>query len=120
MFNLAQQEVYARYKHPENAGTLKDAQITVSGANPVCGDELTLTATTDPNGVITALKHTSRACAICTAAADILPEQVIGKTLNEIKRITPQEITERLGIPLSPIRLKCALLPLETLKQAQI
>jgi nitrogen fixation NifU-like protein len=120
MFNLEQQEIYSRYKNPENAGRLDHADFSLDGSNPFCGDTVHLELILGKRGEIIHLVHTCQACAICTAAADILPELTIGKTLLEIKAIPSAAMTERLGIPLSPPRVKCAVLALETLKQAQV
>ena len=120
MFNLKQQEIYARAKHPEHGGELENPDFRVGGANPVCGDELTLTGQISKDGKISSLRHSTRACAVCTAAADQLADLVVGKTLQEARNLSVQAVTEQLGIELSPTRLKCALLPLETLKQAEV
>ena len=124
MFSLAQEEIYSRYKTPQNAGHLTDPTFKVDGLNAVCGDEVHLEGRVEGE-TLTDLKHTCRACAICTAAADFLPELLIHKTVQEINAFSSTFLIEHLGIDLSPIRLKCALLPLETLRsglleQAQV
>ena len=116
MLNAQQQEIYARYKQPEHGGHLEDATYRLDGANPLCGDEIHLDVLLDPEGRIARITHYCRACAICTAAADLLPELVGGMTLIEITSLDSSIVTDRLGINLSPTRLKCALLPLETLR----
>jgi len=116
MLSLAEQEIFERYKHPVHAGVIEAADITADGANQSCGDEVTLTLRLE-NGVVTEAKHQTRACAVCTAAADLLCERAIGKTPEQLVATSTEEVADELGIPLSPVRLKCALLPLETVKQ---
>lgn len=119
MLDLMQQQVIERAKRPLHAGTIAQANLVAEGANPVCGDEVRLEGRIE-NGRIVELKHQCRACSICSAAADFLVEQVVGKSLAEVAEIQTVVVTEALGIPLSPIRLKCALLPLESLKRAPL
>jgi nitrogen fixation NifU-like protein len=62
--------------------------------------------------------HTTRACAVCTASADLLAEYATGKDVSEVAALSTEQMVEMVGIPLSPIRLKCALLPLQTVRRA--
>jgi nitrogen fixation NifU-like protein len=117
MLDLAQEQIFERYKHPRFAGPLPQATHKAEGSNPVCGDELIIEALVTDN-IIQAAHHSTRACAICTAAADLLCERVQGRKLSEVTALTPTEVSDELAIQLSPVRLKCALLPLETLKLA--
>ena len=55
-------------------------------------------------------------CAISQASADLLIESVIGKTLDEVRHLTKQDVLDLIGIELGPVRLKCALLSLKVLK----
>jgi len=115
MHDLYQQQILERSSHPLFAGELEGATHTAEGANLSCGDEIRWQAVIE-DGKVTKLRHTCRACAICTASADLLAEQFQGTSTDEITRWTPEKVTELLGIQFSPARLKCALLPFETLK----
>lgn len=115
MLSLAQQEIIERYRHPQFSGVLVNATHTSSGENASCGDEIQWQVLI-VDTIIQEIKHTSRACAICTASAELLAERVTGKQLAEVINFTADSQQELLEIPLSPIRQKCALLPLETLK----
>ncbi|MCC2631375.1 MAG: system FeS assembly protein NifU family [Patescibacteria group bacterium] len=117
MFDMVQELIFDRYKHPLHSGSVEGANLIGEGANPVCGDEIRIEARIE-NGIITEMKHACRACAICTASADLLIEEWLGKSLEEARSFTTGAVTELVGIPLSPLRIKCALLPLETLKTA--
>lgn len=106
------------YEHPRHYGMLDPHTHSADGANLSCGDELSITATIN-DGIITDIAFTARACVICTASASMLLESVVGKPLAAISAIATNDVTNNLGIELSPPRLKCALLPLETLNLLQ-
>lgn len=69
------------------------------------------------NRKILDVSFTGSGCAISTASASILSEKIKGKTIEEISKITGEDIFEMLGGPVSPARLKCAFLPLEAIKK---
>lgn len=120
MFSLAQEIIFDRYKNPQYTGEVINPDFQAQGANPVCGDEISIQGMFDESDRFSEIKHTGRSCAICTASADLLIEKILGENLEYLKNISTEDIQEMINIPLSPVRLKCALLPLETLKQAQI
>lgn len=118
MFDLYQQQILDRYKHPQHAGTIEDPTHTAEGANHSCGDEITWHIKRDQRGRVVDLKHITRACAVCTASADLLADEFLNQSDTTILQTDAEAVQNLLGIPLSPTRLKCALLPLETLKLA--
>jgi nitrogen fixation NifU-like protein len=102
-------------RNPRNKGTLEPADFTFEDVNPLCGDEIRIDARTD--GVrITEIRFSGRGCAISQAAASILTEMVEGRPLEEVKAIGRDDVLEELGVPISPARMKCALLGLKVLK----
>jgi nitrogen fixation NifU-like protein len=115
MLSLEQQLIIERYKQPLFAGSVSAYTHSSSGTNASCGDEIAWQARVEGD-VITELKHQTRACAVCTASADMLAEMFSGKPLETVQHHTNDEQAESLGIPLSPVRRKCAVLPLEALK----
>lgn len=114
--NLYQENILDHYKNPRNWGQIKGADKVLEGANASCGDDLIFYLKLDKKQKISCIKWQGRACAISLASASMLSEQIIGKTPQDIQNIAIDQIKKNLGINLSPIRLKCALLPLETLK----
>ncbi len=70
----------------------------------------------DGDGRVVEVAFDGHGCAISQASADLLLESVLGKTLDEVKRINKQDVLDMLGIELGPVRLKCALLSLKVLK----
>lgn len=108
-------EILDLYNNPRNSGKLENADIQKEGENPSCGDHLTIYATIE-DGEISEIKHESEACAICTAATSILTEEIKGLSKGEIENLESDWMLEKLGIDVSPMRMKCALLGLKTLQ----
>jgi nitrogen fixation NifU-like protein len=102
--------------HPRHRGLLDPADVDFEGHNPLCGDRLHLTMRVDENNRITEIGWDGSGCAISQASASMLGEEILGKTLEEVKSISKQDIFDMLGIPLSMNRIKCALLSLKVLK----
>ena len=117
MDDLYREHILDHYKHPRNHGKLEDADITAEGLNPLCGDQLEL-ALKIRDGRIAEIRFDGRGCSISQAATSMMTELVVGKTVEEAAALTRDDIIEELGIPLSPVRLKCALLGLGTLRVA--
>jgi nitrogen fixation NifU-like protein len=104
-------------QHPRNFGEpLVPADIEYEDENPFCGDHLHLTVQLDEEGRVKAVSWQGQGCTISQASASILGEEIIGKTLDELRQFDKQELLDLLGIQLSPTRLKCALLSLKVLK----
>jgi nitrogen fixation protein NifU and related proteins len=103
------------YNHPRHWGAIPDATFEHEENNPLCGDRLRLTLKVE-DGKIVDLGWDGAGCAISQAAASMLGEELIGKTLEEARSIQKEDILEMLGIELGPVRLKCALLSLKVMK----
>ena len=97
-------------------GELDPHDYSYEDDNPLCGDEIRIDLRVDADGRITEAAFTGKGCAISLASADLLVESIVGKTLDEIKTLSKDDIIEMLGIELGPVRLKCALLSLKVLK----
>lgn len=104
------------YKNPRNKGTLDPNDISYEDDNPLCGDRIRIDLRVDGDQRVTEVAFNGRGCAISQASASLLTEEIKGKTLEEIKKISKEDILEMLGIELGPVRLKCALLSLKVLK----
>ncbi len=113
--DLYRQNILDHYQTPRNFGTLDHPEISAEDANPLCGDKIRIDLRVK-DGVIADVKFSGKGCAISQAAASMLTEEIRGKSLEEVKRIGKDEVLEMLGIELGPVRLKCALLALKTLK----
>lgn len=108
--------IIERYKSPLYRGHLQPYDIRFEDENPLCGDHIEVTLRVDAEGQIYDARFDGHGCAISQAAADLLLESIIGKTLEEVKQLTRQDVLDLLGLELGPVRLKCALLPLKVLK----
>jgi nitrogen fixation protein NifU and related proteins len=109
------QNILDHYQNPRNFGTLEHPDISAEDSNPLCGDKIRMDLLVK-DGRVADVRFTGVGCSISRAAASMLTEEIKGKTLEEVKRITRDDVLELLGIELGPVRLKCALLALKTLK----
>ena len=112
---LYREAILDHYKHPRYKGQLDQPDIQYHDRNPLCGDEITIQLKVTDGKIVDAA-FDGRGCAISQATASMLMEEVVGKSLDEVKQIDKAYILELLGIELGPVRLKCALLPLKVLK----
>ncbi len=103
------------YRNPRNYGTLEDPDLSYEDDNPLCGDRVRMDFKIR-DGRIAQVRFSGKGCAISQASASMLTEMVEGKPLEEVKQIGKEDVLENLGIPISPARLKCALLALKVLK----
>ena len=115
MEDLYRDNIIDHYQNPRNHGTLAQPDISYQDTNPVCGDEIRIDLKIEEGRVVDA-RFTGHGCSISQASASMLTEDIIGKTLDEVRQIDKQDILDMLGIPLGPVRLKCALLSLKVLK----
>jgi nitrogen fixation NifU-like protein len=116
MDDLYREIIIDRYKNPQFRGELDPHDITFEDENPLCGDHIRVDVRVDAHGRVSEAAFSGHGCAISQASADLLMESIHGKTLDEVKELTKENILELLGIDLGPVRMKCALLSLKVLK----
>ena len=114
---LYREVILDHYKNPRGHGLLDSPDGVAEGQNPLCGDEVTVSVRFDGD-VIAGVGFEGRGCAISQAATSMLTELVVGRNADEVARMPKEELLEEIGIPLSPVRLKCAILGFGTLKVA--
>jgi nitrogen fixation NifU-like protein len=117
MDDLYRDYILEHYRRPHNFGVLEGATTTQEGANPLCGDRITLQLKV-VDGAVAGVGFTGRGCAISQASASLLTDELRGKTLEQAAQLSRQDVLDLLGIEISPARLKCALLSLDTLHRA--
>jgi nitrogen fixation NifU-like protein len=115
MEDLYREAILDHYQNPRNYGVLENATLSYEEDNPVCGDHIRLDVVVD-DGRVSDVRFSGHGCAISQASASMLTEEMLGKTVDELKALDKDFILDMLGIPLGPVRLKCALLSLKVLK----
>ncbi|MDG6933294.1 MAG: SUF system NifU family Fe-S cluster assembly protein [Nitrososphaerota archaeon] len=104
------------YRHPHNFGKVENPDFAAEDSNPLCGDHIEITARVT-DGKVSEVKFIGRGCAISQASASILTDLVQGMTVEELEKFDKSQLLEAMGNPdLGPVRIKCALLSLKTLK----
>lgn len=106
------------YQHPEHRGPLEDADVSLKGGNPGCGDIVTFHLKVAPDGHIQHLSFEGEGCTISQAAAELVAGEAESMTLSEIEGLTHDEIIDLLGREIVMSRPRCATLALATLKDA--
>jgi nitrogen fixation NifU-like protein len=115
---LYREVILDHYKNPRSHGLLEPADASAEGQNPLCGDEITVSVRFGEGDTIEAIGFEGRGCAISQAATSMLTELVRGRSAQEVAEMPKAELLEEIGIPLTPVRLKCAILGLGVLKLA--
>jgi nitrogen fixation NifU-like protein len=112
---IYRENILDHYKRPSHRGTLEAPDITYEDSNPLCGDVIRMDFRVK-DGTIDAVRFSGHGCSISQASADMLCEKLEGMSLEDAKKVSRDDVLEMLGIELGPVRLKCGLLALKTLK----
>jgi nitrogen fixation protein NifU and related proteins len=115
MDDLYRDYILEHYRRPHNFGVIDEPSATFEGANPLCGDRITMQLGVK-DGVVEQVGFTGRGCAISQASASLLTDEVKGKPLDAVAGIRADDLLELLGIEISPARLKCAMLSFDSLQ----
>lgn len=118
MDDFYKENILDHYRHPRNTGTLENPTHSHEESNPLCGDVIRIDLHINDDNVVDQVTFQGKGCAISQASASMLTEMVVGKTLDEVKQISKDDILEALGIEIGPVRMKCALLSLKALKSS--
>ncbi len=131
---LYREVVMDHYRRPRGRQPLSKVDVSAKGFNPVCGDEVEVALQLSGETIAQA-QVVSRGCAICTASASMMAEVLPGKSVaqaeadaEEFRQVMhgkpfPQDrelgdLEALEGVKHFPVRVKCALLPWMTLKDA--
>jgi nitrogen fixation NifU-like protein len=104
------------FRHPRNYGSLAAPDISNEQFNPLCGDRIRIELKLDDSTVNEA-RFKGDACAVCTAAASLLTELILGADIGELAAISDARLISALESDIQPARLQCALLPLQALRE---
>jgi nitrogen fixation NifU-like protein len=116
MEDLYRENILDHYQNPRNYGALENPDIEYEDDNPLCGDVIRIELKIDDQDRVTQVAFGGEGCAISQASASMLTEEILGKSLDEVKKISKDDMLDMLGIQLGPVRIKCALLALKVLK----
>ena len=109
-YDMYQEVILQHYRTPKNFGPLEGADRVGEEFNPLCGDHITLRLKLAPSGDrIQEVRFEGDGCAISMASTSMLTERLAGLTTVEAGKISQDDVLQKLGIPLSPVRIKCAL-----------
>jgi nitrogen fixation protein NifU and related proteins len=116
MNSLYQERILDYYRNPRNRGVLDAPDFSSGMVNPSCGDAVSIQGKITGD-TVEVCSFEGKGCVISQAAASMLCEQAIGKSIEDIHQMDAQFMQSLLGMQLGPTRLKCVLLSLEALKK---
>jgi nitrogen fixation protein NifU and related proteins len=105
--------VMEHFRNPRNVGEIENADVILRVGDPSCGDMLLLFLKID-NGVITNVKYRILGCGAAIATSSIASELAVGKPLEEVLKLTDQDIADALG-GLSEDKMHCSVLAVTAL-----
>lgn len=113
---LYREQIIDLYENPMNYGELDPHDFSYEEDNPLCGDVVRIEVRLDEENRIADVRWSGEGCAISQASASLLTEEIKGMTLEEVKEFSKERLLELIGVQLSMMRVKCALLSLKVLK----
>ena len=115
--DMYREHILDLYKDPPHFGELASATHEHREHNPLCGDDITIQLIIE-EGKVKDAHFKGKGCAISIASAALVTDKVIGMPIEDVKKLSKDEVLDMLGIPIGPVRLKCALLSLEVVQKA--
>lgn len=115
--DIYSETILDHYQNPHHAGKLSNPAIKVTEDNPLCGDKISLELVVKDK-TIAEIGFVGTGCAISQAAMSLLTDEANGKKIANLKKLKPARVYELLHVPISPGRVKCALLGFTTLQKA--
>ena len=109
--DMYRQQILDHYKNPRNYGKIEDPTFTHIGENPMCGDTIEMDVVLDDaEETIEHVAFQGDGCAISQAAASMLSQELNGMAVEQLKEMDRDDIIDMLGVDISPMRVKCAVL----------
>lgn len=115
--DIYRENIIDHYKNPRHFGKLENPTVSHEEVNSLCGDRIGMDLMIENDQLVDA-QFTGVGCAVSMASASMLMEKIVNLNIDQAENVTKKEVVENLGIPMSPTRLKCALLPWEVLQKA--
>lgn len=116
MTSIYQDIILDHYRNPRCHGTLETPTHRSQAINASCGDKLQMDIIVK-NDMIEEVRFSGVGCAISQASASLLCERMTSRPVKEALALVPGDVLALLGVTLSPSRIKCGLLSLETLQK---
>ena len=117
MNDIYSENILDHFRNPKNFGRLEKPDAVHKEVNPLCGDQFEIQIKLNGNSV-KEIMFNGEGCAISTASMSMLTEKIKMMKISEIKNLDKDDVLEMLGIKVTPVRMKCALLPLFAIKNA--
>ena len=118
-YDMYQEIILQHYRTPANFGTLPAPDLSGEESNPLCGDHILLQLKLSHDRTsVDEVRFSGDGCAISVASTSLLTQKVKGMKLDEVQRLTREDVLKLVGIPLSPVRVKCALTGFSALGRA--
>ncbi len=108
--------IIEHYRRPRNYGEIEGANVIVKDSNRLCGDYVEIYLKFEGKR-ISDISFKGQGCMMSQASASMLTELIKGKEVDEVLKITKNDITKMLGLELDPVRMKCAMLPLVAIRK---
>jgi nitrogen fixation NifU-like protein len=109
--DMYRQQILEHYRNPHNHGELEDPTFSHTGENPMCGDTIEMDVELADDGeTIERVAFRGDGCAISQASASMLTDELPGMTLDEVDALDRDDAIDQLGVDISPVRVKCAVL----------
>lgn len=109
-YDMYQEIILQHYRSPQNFGTLPHPDLAGEESNPLCGDHIRMELGLDPGRErIAEIRFSGDGCAISVASTSLLTQKLKGLPLADARQLTRDDVLKLVGIPLSPVRVKCAL-----------
>ena len=110
------EKVMDHYRNPRNVGSIDNADAVGVAGSLTCGDQLKIYLKIKDN-IVTDAKFQTFGCGSAVASSSILTEMIIGKTVDEVRKITNKDIADELG-GLPPEKMHCSVMGYEALEDA--
>jgi nitrogen fixation NifU-like protein len=110
------EKVMEHFHNPKNVGEIKNADGIGKVGNPICGDVMWIYIKVKDNK-IKDIKFKTFGCVSAIATTSMLTELAKGKTLDEAKKITRDDVANSLG-GLPSIKMHCSNLAADALRAA--
>lgn len=113
---MYREHIMELYKSPQNYGELKNKTHEKTETNSSCGDEITLQLIVK-DGKIENAKFQGSGCVMSLVSSSLITDKIKGMDLDNVKKLTKEDVLELLKIRINPSRMKCVLLPIEALRR---